>query len=116
MTPRAVWPSWRHTDMGRWTVVVRALLRRLVCPTHGVPVEADPFARHRSRFSRDFEDLVAFLATKTHKTTITRLSRVDWDSVGRICERVVADGLDLGRLDGLVNIGVDEAGGATTGT
>ena len=33
---------------------------------------------------------------------------VDWDSVGRICERVVADGLDPARLDGLVNIGVDE--------
>ena len=32
------------------------------------------------------------------------------DSVGRICERVVADGLDPGRLDGLVNIGVDGVG------
>jgi transposase len=105
---RPVSSRWRHTDMGRWKVLVRAGLRRLVCPTHGVRVEAVPFARHRSRFSRDFEDLVAFLATKTDKTTITRLSRVDWDSVGRICERVVADGLDPGRLDGLVNIGVDE--------
>jgi len=63
--------SWRHTDMGRWKVIVRAWLRRLVCPTHGVRVEAVPFARHRSGFSRDFEDLVAFLATKTDKTTIT---------------------------------------------
>jgi len=32
----------------------------------------------------------------------------DWDTVGRICERIVADGLDPTRLDGLVNIGVDE--------
>ena len=48
------------------------------------------------------------MATKTDKTTITRLSRVDWDSVGRICERVVAEGLDPARLDGLVSIGVDE--------
>ena len=105
---RPVFSTWRHTDMGRWKVLVRAGLRRLRCPTHGVRVEAVPFARHRSGFSRDFEDLVAYLATKTDKTTITRLSRVDWDSVGRICERVVADGLDPGRLDGLVNIGVDE--------
>ena len=67
-----------------------------------------PFARHRSGFTRDFEDLVASLATKTDKTTITRLSRLDWDSVGRICSRVVADGLDPARLDGLVRIGVDE--------
>jgi len=64
-------------------VRVRAELRRLRCPAHGVVVEAVPFARHRSGFSRDFEDLVAYLATKTDKTTITRLSRVDWDTVGR---------------------------------
>ena len=70
-------------------------------------VEAVPFARHRSGFTRDFEDLIAFLVTKTDKTTIVGFARV----VGQrraICERVVADGLDPGRLDGLVNIGVDE--------
>ena len=105
---RPVASTWRHLDLGRWQVTVRARLRRLSCPQHGVRVEAVPFARPRSGFSRDFEDLVAFLATKTDKTTITRLSRVDWDSVGRICERVVADGLDPARLDGLVTIGVDE--------
>lgn len=99
---------WRHLDFGRWQVLVRARLRRLRCPEHGVRVESVPFARARSGFTREFEDLVAFLATKTDKTTITRLSRVDWDTVGRICERVVADGLDSTRLDGLVNIGVDE--------
>jgi len=77
-------------------------------PEHGVRVEGVPFARARSRFSRDFEDLVAFLATKTDKRTIARLSRVDWDTVGRVCQRVVAHGLDPDRLDGLVNIGVDE--------
>jgi len=105
---RPVASSWRHLDLGRWQVVVRASLRRLACPTHGVRVEAVPFARHRSGFSRDFEDLVAFLATRTDKTTIARLCRVDWDTVGRICARVVADGLDPARLDGLVSIGVDE--------
>jgi len=93
--------SWRHLDFGRWQVLVRARLRRLRC-------EGVPFARTRSGFTRDVEDLVAFLATKTDKTTITRLSRIDWDTVGRICERVVADGLNPERLDGLVNIGVDE--------
>jgi len=73
---------------------VRAVLRRLRCPSHGVVTEGVPFARAGARFTRDFEDLIAYLATKTDKTTITRLQRVDWDTVGRICERVVADGLD----------------------
>ncbi|WP_448072598.1 ISL3 family transposase [Georgenia yuyongxinii] len=105
---RTVASRWRGLDLGRRKVSVRATLRRLRCPTHGVLTEAVPFARAGSRFTRDFEDLVAYLATKTDKTTITRLQRVDWDTVGRICERVVAEGLDPARLDGLVAIGVDE--------
>jgi len=36
---------WRHLDLGVWQVQVDATLRRLVCPTHGVVVEAVPFAR-----------------------------------------------------------------------
>ena len=35
--------------------------------------------------------MAAFLATKTNKTTIARLSRVGWDTVARICERAVTD-------------------------
>ena len=99
---------WRHLDLGTWRLEVRAHLRRLVCPTHGVRVEAVPFARHGSRFSADFEALVAWLATKTDKTTITRLVRIDWETVGRICARVVADELDPSRLNDLFEIGVDE--------
>ena len=105
---RPVLSSWRHLDFGTATVVVQAALRRVDCPEHGVLVEAVPFARYRSGFTRDFEDLAAFLATKTDKTTIARFLRIDWDTVGRICERVVATDLDQDRLDGLVNIGVDE--------
>lgn len=105
---RVVFSLWRGLDLGRHKVSVRARLRRLACPTHGVLTEGVPFARPGSGFTRDFEDLVAYLATKTDKTAITRLCRIDWDTVGRISQRVVADGLDPARLDGLVNIGVDE--------
>jgi transposase len=113
-TTRAVYdtrevPSrWRAPDFGPYTVTVRALLQRLECPEHGVRVQGVPFARHRTQFTRDFEDVAAFWATKTDKTTITQFLRIDWDTVGRICERVVAEGLDANRLEGLVNIGVDE--------
>ena len=104
--PEPSW--WRGLDFGTAPVIVRADLRRLDCPTHGVLVEAVPFARHRTRFTRDFEDLTAFLTTRTDKTTIARFVRVDWDTIGRICQRVVATELDEDRLDNLVNIGVDE--------
>jgi transposase len=99
---------WRHLDLGSWRLEIRARLRRLECPTHGVRVEGVPFARHRSGFTADFEALVAWLATKSDATTITRLVRIDWQTVGRICARVVADELDPGRLDDLFEIGVDE--------
>ena len=105
---RPVASTWRHLDFGAAIVTVRAELRRLDCPEHGVVVEAVPFARPRCGFTRDFEDVTAFLATKTDKTTIARFLRIDWDTVGRICERVVAAELDADRLDGLVDIGVDE--------
>jgi transposase len=105
---RPVASRWRHLDFGARRVEVRAELRRLCCPTHGVRTEAVPFARPGAGFTRGFEDLVAWLATKMDKSAIGRYARIDWDTVGRICERVVADGLDPSRFDGLVAIGVDE--------
>jgi transposase len=105
---RPVSSYWRHLDFGTATVVLCTGLRRIDCPEHGVLVEAVPFARYRSGFTRGFEDVTAYLATKTDKTTIARFLRIDWDTVGRVCERVVATELDEHRLDGLVNIGVDE--------
>jgi transposase len=100
--------TWRHLDFGTQAVTVRAELRRIACPEHGVLVEAVPFARYHCGFTTDFEDTAAFLATKTDKTAIARFLRIDWKTVGRICERVVAEKLDANRLDGLVTIGVDE--------
>ncbi|HVM14854.1 MAG TPA: helix-turn-helix domain-containing protein [Egibacteraceae bacterium] len=100
--------TWRALDLGVWQVVVRARLRRLSCPADGVVVEEVPFARHGARMTRDVDDLVAWLATKMDKTAITRLTRINWRTVGAIVERVVADELDPHRLDGLFEIGIDE--------
>jgi len=60
--------KWRHLDLGVWRLEVHANLRRLRCPEHGALVEGVPFARDGARFTRDFENLVAWLATKTDKT------------------------------------------------
>jgi transposase len=62
--------------MGAWKVIITARLRRLACPDHGVIVEAVPFARHRARFTRDFEATVAWLASNTDKTAVCRLLRI----------------------------------------
>ena len=105
---RSVASTWRHLDLGRWRLEVRATLRRLRCPTHGVRTETVPFARAGSRFTRDFEDLVGWLATTMDKTALCRLARIDWDSVGRIICRVMATGLDPNRLERLFVAGADE--------
>jgi transposase len=105
---RPVTSSWRHLRLGTYRLVVTARLRRLHCPQHGVRVEGVDFARPGARFTRDFEQLVAWLATKMDKDALRRLVGIDWDTVGRICDRVVADELDPHRLDALYDIGVDE--------
>ena len=99
---------WRHLDLGAQRCLLEAEICRVRCPDCGVKVEALPFARARARHTRDLEDVVAFLAQQTNKSAIARLMRIDWETVGRIVERVVADHLDSERLQGLVMIGVDE--------
>jgi len=99
---------WRHLDLGVWRLEVHCRRRRLWCPEHGARTEGVPFARPRSEFTRDFECLVAWLARRTDKTTITQVLRIDWGTVGRIIKRVCDDELDPGRLNDLYEIGIDE--------
>jgi transposase len=99
---------WRHLDLGVWRLEVHLRRRRLWCPVHGARTEGVPFARPGSEFTRDFECLVAWLAPRTDKTTIKRMLRVDWDTVGRIVKRVCDEELDPGRLNDLYDIGIDE--------
>jgi transposase len=99
---------WRHLDLGVWRLEVRCRLRRLRCPQHGALVEGVPFARYRARFTRDFDDLVAWLATKTDQTATCRLVRIDWETVGRIIKRVGEELLPADRLNGLFRISMDE--------
>jgi transposase len=79
------------------------------CREHGIVVAAVPWARHESRFTREFEEQVAWLATETSQSTVAELMRVTWRSVGRMITRVIAE--SVGRedaLDGLLRIGIDE--------
>jgi transposase len=100
--------AWRHLDLGARRLQIHARLRRLRCPRHGVLVEGVPFARYGARFTRDFEDVVAWLSTKTDKTAICRLLRIDWQTVGRIAERVGDELIDADRMNDLVDISIDE--------
>jgi transposase len=99
---------WRHLDLGASRCVIECELRRLRCPDCGVRLEAVPWARPGAAHTRDFEDVVAWLAQQMAFAPIARLLRIGWHSIGPIVARVVADRLDERRLEGLVAIGVDE--------
>lgn len=99
---------WRHVGQGRTPVVLAYAPKRVRCARCGVRVEEVPWASTGSRFSRDFEELVAYLAQVTDKTKVTELTGISWRSVGEIVERVVARKLDPRRFHGLRRIGIDE--------
>jgi transposase len=65
---------WRHLDLGAARLLLQAEIRRLACRRcRRVRTETVPWARPGTRFTRDVEDVVADLAQRTDKTTITRL-------------------------------------------
>jgi transposase len=99
---------WRHLDVGGLRCVIECRLRRLYCPGCGDLPETVEWARSGARYTRDFDDLAAWLAQQMNQTQVTKLMRIGWETVGKILARVVAEKLDRGRLDGLRLIGVDE--------
>lgn len=100
---------WRGLDLGATRVFLRGEIRRLECRSCGrVRTESVPWARPAARFTRDFEDVLGWLAQRMDKTAITRLVRCSWQAVANIVARVVADHLDDDRLNDVYRIGVDE--------
>ena len=61
-----------------------------------------------SAFTAPLEELMAYLARVTDRTTVSRLLGISWPAVGGVVERVVARRLNPGQLSGLRRIGIDE--------
>lgn len=100
---------WRALDLATTFCFLQADAPRVRCRRHGVVVAAVPWARHGSRFTRAFEDQVAWLAVNTSKSAVAELMRIAWRSVGQILERVCAEARrEVDLLDGLRRVGIDE--------
>ena len=100
---------WRALDVGLSSAYIEADAPRVKCPTHGVVVAAVPWARHDARFTRTFEDQVAWLAANTSKSAVAQLMLVTWRSVGGIVRRVVAEArTQTDPFAKLRRIGIDE--------
>ncbi len=84
------------------TLIIEGPIRRLRCPQCcTVRTEAVPWARHRSAFTRSFEDAVGLLAQKLDHTGVAALTDVAWVTVGSIAERLVGEHLHEDRFDEL---------------
>ena len=97
--------TWTWVDRRLWLVYE---IRRLECPECGVRTEELPWARPGARHTRDFEDMVLWLAQRTDRTSVATLMRCGWETVTAIINRGVAELLDARRLQALYRIGVDE--------
>ena len=83
---------------------------RIKCPVHGVLVADVPWAYPGSGFTKDFDLTVGWLATYLPRSVVSEYMRIDWETVGRCVHRTLNDiePERSRRLDGLVNIGIDE--------
>ena len=99
---------WRHLNFGENRCWIRYAPRRVNCRDCGVKIEAVPWAARGSRFTYDFEELVAYLAQVMDRTAVTKQVGIAWQTVGTIVSRIVRERLDPKRLDGVRRIGIDE--------
>ena len=102
--------SWRGLDWNGTLVEIIGETHRVRCPEHGVLVADVPWSYPGSRFTKEFDFAVSWLAVHLPRSTVSEYMRIDWATVGRCVHRTLnAIEPDRSRrLDGLVNIGIDE--------
>lgn len=102
--------SWRGLDCGGVLIELRSSTCRVSCPVHGVVTAEVPWAFPDSRFTKDFDLSVAWLARTLNKSAVSEYMRISWATVGRCITRTL-DYLEpekASRLAGLKRIGIDE--------
>ena len=99
---------WRALDFGTTLVYLES-------PTHRVSCKRQSSwsrrcrGRWRPSFTVAFEDTAAWLAVNTSKKAVAAWMRINWRTVGWICERVMVDeGARRDPLANLKRIGIDE--------
>lgn len=79
--------SWRSLDFGSCKVYVVYDIKRIQCSEHGIHTEQIPWAYPYSKFTKEFEQQVAYLALHLNKTEVSKLMRINWRTVGAILSR-----------------------------
>lgn len=102
--------SWRSLDFGSVLVHLKGYTQRIKCPEHGSIVANVPWAYPGSRFTKEFDITVGWLAVFLSKSAVSEYMRIDWETVGRCVSRTLKEiEPDRSRrLNDLVRIGIDE--------
>lgn len=102
--------TWRALDCGGVIVELKSNRPRVTCPVHNV-ISADvPWAFPNSKFTKDFDLTVAWMAKALCKSAVSEFMRISWMTVGR-CVTRAREFLEpdiQNRLQGLRQIGIDE--------
>lgn len=102
--------TWRSLDFGSTLVYLHGTTQRINCPEHGSIVANVPWAYPDSRFTKEFDRTVGWMATELSRSAVAEFMRIDWKTVGRCVSRTLND-IEPDRsvrLNGLVRIGIDE--------
>lgn len=97
-------------DINTYKVIIRAQLVRVCCKKHNVRTESVSWARPGSRFTRDFENQIAYLSLTQTLKDASKTLRIAWNTCGSVIKRVLNDvepNIE-DRWNGLEEIGVDE--------
>ena len=74
--------SWRANNLNGVIVELLYNPARVYCPEHGVRRELIPWADGKSRFTPEFNNEVAWMATRMPRTDISLYMLIDWATVG----------------------------------
>ena len=102
--------GWRALDVGNSIrVYLESDAPRVWCKEHGVVVQMVSWARHGSKFTRNFEDTAVWMSLHLSRKTVSEYLRISWDTVGPMVNRVERETKSQeNRFDSLVRIGIDE--------
>lgn len=101
---------WRARDLGGIITELKSDTIRVRCPEHGIVTAEVPWAYPNCSFTKEFDLTVAWLAKYMPISSVAKYMYIDWETVTSCIARASED-LEKDRsqrLDGLVNIGIDE--------
>lgn len=103
--------AWRHVSINGVPIFIHYRPQRITCPEHGTLTEYIPWADGKSRFTKDFNNEVAWLVCRMPKSAISESMDINWRTVGN-CVKAAHARLEPNVEDrihcGLKRICVDE--------